>query len=61
MKTYQSLIEIWTFQNNLGLNLYIMSFMNYKITILKKDLKEIRNYKKKSKYITINTGVWYQL
>ena len=41
METYQSLIGIWTFQNNLGLNLYIMSSMNYRIIILKEDLEEI--------------------
>ena len=61
METYQSLIGIWTFQNNIGLNLYIMSSMNYRIIILKEDLEEIRSYKKRSKCITINTGIWCQL
>jgi len=36
MKTYQRLIEIQTFQNNIGLNLYVVFLISYMVTILKK-------------------------
>ena len=39
MKTYQSLIKIWTFQNNIGLNLYIIYSMSYRIAISEEDLE----------------------
>ena len=42
-----------TCQNNLGLNLYVVPSTSYVVTILENGL--IRRYKKRSKYIAIDT------
>ena len=42
-----------TCQNNLGLNLYVVPSTSYVVTILENGL--IRSYKKRSKYIAIDT------
>ena len=39
IETYQSLIRIQTFQDNLGLNLCVVSSTSYGITISEKDLR----------------------
>ena len=47
-------LVIQTYRNDLGLNLCIVPFTSYMVTISENSLT--RSYKKRSKYIAINTG-----
>ena len=40
---------MWTFWNNLGLNLYVVPFTSHIVVILENDL--MRNYKERSYYM----------
>ena len=46
-------MKFWTFQNNFGFNLYIVSFTSYRVTIQKKILKD----ENRRKCVIINTRV----
>ena len=49
---------MWTFQNNLGLNLCVVTPTSYMVTISEKDFeKKVKSYKERSKYIVIDTRV----
>ena len=44
---------MWTCQNDLGLNLYVVPSTSYVVTISEDDF--VRSYKERSKHVAINT------